>query len=105
VDYGRSSHDLTRWLTYVRVEFLASVAMFLPIGVFFRLLFGRRLWFVNVISGVLLTLTIEFAQRFIPGCVSDLRDLVANSLGTVLGVLVALVLTQATFRRLRSQQA
>jgi glycopeptide antibiotics resistance protein len=92
VDYGRSSHDLTRWHTYVRVEFLASVAMFLPIG-------------VNVISGVLLTLTIEFAQRFIPGCVSDLRDLVANSLGTVLGVLVALVLTQATFRRLRSQQA
>jgi glycopeptide antibiotics resistance protein len=100
-----SSHDSTRWLTYDRVEFLANVAMFVPIGIFFVLLFGRRLWFMSVISGVLLTLAIEFAQRFIPGRVSDLRDLVANSLGTVVGVLVALVLTQAKARRPRTQHA
>jgi glycopeptide antibiotics resistance protein len=100
-----SSHESTRWLTYYRVEFLANVGMFVPIGIFFVLLFGRRLWFMSVISGVLLTLVIEFAQRFIPGRVSDLRDLVANSLGTVVGVLVALVLTQAKARRLRTQRA
>lgn len=100
-----SSHESTRWLTYDRVEFLANVAMFVPIGIFFVLLFGRRLWFMSVISGVLLTLAIEFAQRFIPGRVSDLRDLVANSFGTVVGVLVALVLTKAKARRLRPQRA
>jgi glycopeptide antibiotics resistance protein len=100
-----SSHEPTRWLTYNRVEFLANVAMFMPIGIFFVLLFGRRLWFVSVISGVLLTLAIELVQRFIPGRVSDVRDLVANSLGTVVGVLVALVLTQAKARRLRIQRA
>ena len=100
-----SSHESTRWLTYDRVEFLSNVAMFVPIGIFFVLLFGRRLWFMSVISGVLLTLTIEFAQRFIPGRISDVRDLVANSLGTAVGVLLALVLTQAKARRLRIQRA
>ncbi|CAN5170498.1 hypothetical protein BH09ACT2_BH09ACT2_19420 [soil metagenome] len=100
-----SNHDSTRWLTYDRVEFLANLAMFVPIGIFFVLLFGRRLWFMSVISGVLLTVAIEFAQRFIPGRVSDVRDLVANSLGTVVGVLVALLLTQAKARRLRTQRA
>ncbi|CAN5535722.1 hypothetical protein BH10ACT4_BH10ACT4_03990 [soil metagenome] len=100
-----SSHETTRWLTYDRVEFLANVAMFVPIGVFFVLLFGRRLWFVSVISGVMLTVAIEVAQQFIPGRVSDVRDLVANSLGTVVGVLAALVLTQAKARRLRTQRA
>ena len=100
-----SSHESTRWLTYSRVESLANVAMFVPIGVFFILLFGRRLWFLSVISGVLLTLAIEFAQQFIPGRVSDVRDLLANSIGTVLGVLVALLLTHAKARRLRIQHA
>lgn len=100
-----SSHESTQWLTYDRVEFLANLAMFIPIGVFFVLLFGRRLWFLSVLSGVLLTLAIEFAQRFIPGRVSDVRDLVANSLGTVVGVLLALVLTRAKARRLRTQRA
>jgi len=33
------------------------------------------------------------------------RDLLANSLGAVVGVLVALVLTQAKARRLRIQRA
>lgn len=98
-------HDSTRWLTYDRVEFLANIAMFVPIGVFFVLLFGRRLWVLSIVSGGLLTLAIEFAQLFIPGRVSDVRDLVANSLGTVLGVLVALVLTHAKARRLRTQRA
>ncbi len=79
--------------------------MFVPIGIFFVLLFGRRLWFMSVISGILLTLAIEFAQLFIPGRVSDVRDLVANSLGTMIGVLVALVLTRAKARRLRTQRA
>jgi hypothetical protein len=38
------------------------VGMFVPIGIFFVLLFGRRMWFASIIGGVLLTLGIEFAQ-------------------------------------------
>lgn len=100
-----SGHQLTSWLTYSRVEFLANVAMFVPIGVFFVLLFGRRLWALSVAVGVVLTLLIEGAQLFIPGRVSDVRDLIANSLGTVIGVLVALAITAPAAKRLRRQRA
>jgi glycopeptide antibiotics resistance protein len=95
--FGR--HDATSWLTYQRVEFLANVAMFVPVGMFFLLLLGRRLWFVSVLLGVALTTLIEFAQLFIPGRVSDVSDIVANSLGSLVGVLVALVVTAVSAGR------
>ena len=96
-----SAHDLTNWLTYSRVEFLANVAMFLPIGVFFLLLFGRNLWFVGILAGAALTLLIEGAQYFLPGRVPDVRDLIANTLGAAIGVFVALALTASKARQLR----
>ena len=96
-----SGHELTDWLTYSRVEFLANVAMFLPIGVFFVLLFGRRLWFVGILAGAALTLLIEGAQLFLPGRVPDVRDLIANFLGATIGVFVALVLTASKAGQLR----
>lgn len=104
--FGR--HDATSWLTYQRVEFLANVAMFLPVGIFFLLLLGRRLWFVSVLMGVGLTASIEFAQLFIPGRVSDFRDIISNSLGAILGVLIALVLTtrsRGSVQRLRTRSS
>lgn len=91
---------LTVRLSVERVEFLANVGLFIPVGVFVLLLFGARLWWVAVAGGVALTAAIETAQRSIPGRVSDPRDVVANSLGAVIGVGLALVLTlPATLRR------
>ena len=98
-------HGATDWLTYQRLEFLANVAMFIPIGVFFLLLFGRFWWFASVLAGVALTCGIEFAQRFIPGRVSDVSDLIANSTGTVIGVLFALVVTTPAAIRVRRERA
>lgn len=100
-----SRYDETNWITYDRVEFSANVAMFIPIGLFFVLLFGRRQWWLAIVFGVGLTLGIEFAQQFIPARVSDPRDLVANSSGAVLGVLVALVLTASKARQIRREAA
>ena len=54
----------------------------------------------------MLTTVIENVQRGIPGRVPDPRDVVANSLGTVAGVALALVLTlPATLRRRREARA
>ncbi|HEY0259299.1 MAG TPA: VanZ family protein [Lacisediminihabitans sp.] len=97
--FGR--HQSTNWLTYSRVEFLANVLLFVPIGMFFLLLFGRRWWFVSVLAGVAMTFAIEIAQLAVPGRVTDIRDIVANSAGTVVGVAVALVLTAGRARRMR----
>lgn len=98
-------HDATSWLTYATVEFWANVAMFVPVGLFFLLLLGRRRWWLAILLGVGLTFAIEFAQMFLPGRVSDPRDVVANSVGAFIGVVVALVVTwPAAIRRARERR-
>ncbi|HEV7950700.1 MAG TPA: VanZ family protein [Glaciihabitans sp.] len=94
-------YEATDWITYSRLEFGANVAMFVPIGLFFLLLFGRRLWWLSILFGVALTVGIEFAQMFIPARVSDPRDLVANSVGAAIGVLLALILTASKARKIK----
>ncbi len=96
-------HDATSWITYPVLEFSANVAMFVPIGLFFVLLFGRRRWLLAIVFGVLLTCGIEFAQLYIPGRVSDVRDLISNSFGAVIGVIAALVVTWPAAHRRRVQ--
>jgi VanZ family protein len=88
------------WLTYDRAEYLANVAMFLPLGLFLLLLFGTRLWWLALAVAIALTSSIETVQRVIPGRVSDERDIAANTLGAAVGIVLGLVLTlPATLRR------
>ena len=94
-------YPATDWIGYNTLEFGGNVAMFLPIGLFFLLLLGRRLWWLAVLFGVGLTCTIEFAQEFIPTRVSDPRDILSNSVGALVGVLIALVLTASKAREIR----
>jgi glycopeptide antibiotics resistance protein len=97
-------YDRLAWLTYNRAEYLANVALFLPVGLFLLLLFGTRLWWLAVAAALVLTSLIETAQRAIPGRVSDERDIAANTMGAVVGVVVGLVLTlPATLRRWRDE--
>jgi len=88
-----------------QLEFAANVLMFIPFGIFFVLLLGRRRWWVAVLMGMVLTVGIEFAQQFIPHRVSDVRDLVSNTIGTVIGTLLALLLTAAKARADRQRVA
>ncbi len=95
------NHEVTQWITYGRIEFLANVAMFVPIGLLFLLVVGRKRWWLASLAGVALTLAIELSQLGIPGRVSDPRDVLANSIGAFLGVLFALVATAPAARRTR----
>ena len=89
-----------------RLEFLANIALFVPVGMFLMLLFGTRLWWVALAASFAMTTAIEVAQRSIPGRVPDERDLIANGLGAIIGVLIALVLTApAALRRRRRRRA
>ncbi|MGE3194511.1 MAG: VanZ family protein [Microbacteriaceae bacterium] len=100
-----SRFESLAWLTYSVLEFLANVAMFVPVGLFFLLLLGRRRWWLAIVLGVVLTCAIEFAQVFLPGRVSDPRDIVANSTGALIGVVAALVVTwPAAVRRARERR-
>ena len=97
-------YPMTLWLDFATVEFLANVAMFVPLGVFFVLLLGRGRWWLAILFGFVLTIAIELVQQVLPSRVSDPRDLVANSIGATLGVLVALVVTAAKARRLKAHR-
>ena len=91
------------WFTFSRLEFIANVVMFVPLGLFFVLLLGRSRWWLAIVFGVVMTLAIELAQQFIAGRVSDPRDLLANSTGATIGTILALILTASKARRLRRQ--
>ncbi|WP_134767356.1 VanZ family protein [Nocardioides sp. 1609] len=99
-------HEELSWLTYDRAELLANIALFVPVGVFLLLLVGTRFWWVAGIGGFLMTSAIETAQRSIPGRVPDERDLLANTVGALVGIAVGLVLTYpASRRRARAARA
>ncbi|NYE38233.1 VanZ family protein [Nocardioides cavernae] len=97
---------LTSRLSVERVEFLANVGLFVPLGVFLILLVGSRFWLVALAAGIVLTSMIESVQGQIPGRVSDPRDVAANSIGMFLGIFLGIVLTlPATLRRRRERAA
>lgn len=95
-------HASTAWITFDLVEFVANIAMFVPIGVFFVFLFGRRHWWLAIIFGVLLSMGIETIQHyFLPTRVADVRDVLANGSGAVLGVVFVELFTWTKAYRLR----
>ena len=59
-------YDRLTWLTYDRAEYLANVALFIPVGLFLLLLFGTRFWWLAVAAALVMTSLIETAQRHDP---------------------------------------
>jgi glycopeptide antibiotics resistance protein len=79
------------WIDFLVVEFVANILLFVPMGLLLTLLFGRSRWWLALTLGIAATLLIEFTQLFEPARFSDARDLIANTLGTVIGIAVARV--------------
>jgi VanZ family protein len=73
----------------VVLEFLANVALFTPLGVLLVLAFPGARWWAVLIAGLVLSTGIELVQLAIPSRVSSVSDVVANTAGTALGLLLA----------------
>ena len=70
------------------VDFLLNVILFVPLGLALYHVVGSAS--KTFVAGVAYTLLIEVLQwRFIPGRDASLGDLVANSAGTVVGIMIA----------------
>ncbi|QCR43024.1 VanZ family protein [Curtobacterium sp. SGAir0471] len=98
------------WFTYDRVEFLANIGMFVPVGMIAALWLPRRWWLAGAVVAVVLSVGIELAQaRFLPYRVADPRDVLSNGLGGLLGAtlvgLVRSLLPVPRRQRLRARTA
>lgn len=76
------------FLTFGLVEWLSNVVMFMPVGFLFAGLVAPplRAWAVLIAAG--LSAAVEVTQVFLPNRVPSVYDVVANSLGALLGVLL-----------------
>jgi glycopeptide antibiotics resistance protein len=83
---------------YADLEFIGNIALFFPLGLLLILFLGRGRWWVVVLIGIAATCGIEFVQHFIPTRVPDVRDLIANSTGALVGVLVGLPFARTRHR-------
>jgi len=89
---------------YLDVEFLANIGMFVPLGVLTALLMPRRARWTLLLIGTAFSAFIETYQaQFLPGRYPELRDIVSNSLGFLLGAGVVLLLHRLWSYRLISR--
>ena len=88
-DFGASATPL---------EPLSNVLLFIPLGILLATLNWR--WFAVVGVGLGLSLMIETTQYLLDnGRTADVNDVMENTLGTVIGLLVALAIHRMASRR------
>lgn len=81
-------------LDFTRLEILANVLVFVPVGILAFVLLPRRVWLLALLVGPLLSVAIETAQRVaLPHRAATVTDVVANSAGALLGVALAVSCT------------
>ena len=69
----------------------ANALIFVPIGFFANLLWRRSRWWKGLAVGFCVSFTIEFLQLFVNRS-TDVDDLILNTTGAFLGVMIALLL-------------
>lgn len=97
------SFEPTSWVTQDVVQFLANIVLFIPIGLMFLLMLGGHRWFFVSVLGVVLSCWIELGQAaLVPSRDASPEDILANLVGTVVGVIVASVALSLGSRRMRA---
>jgi glycopeptide antibiotics resistance protein len=94
------SKGVPTFVDYGFIEFSANIVFFVPVGFLLGLLFPYGLWWLAVVGGGLLSASVETAQGlFLPGRVSSIEDVIANTTGAVVGCLVAVAVRMLILHR------
>lgn len=91
---------LPTWFGFNWLEWVANVVLFIPLGMFVTLLLPQRLQWVALIVLPLISVAIETTQHlFFPARFATVEDVLGNSIGGAIGVLIAWLLRVAVHRR------
>jgi hypothetical protein len=94
---------LPLWITFGKIEFAANVLMFVPIGFFGALCLPRFRWLIVPVA-IAASTVIEIVQGArLPERVGTPRDVVANSIGALLGFAAACLLVALVRRWARNR--
>ena len=92
---GEILREIVRALRYIPLYFWGNVVMFAPFGFLPAVLWRGSQWYRALVIAVGVTVTIESWQFFI-GRTFDVDDLLLNTVGTMLGWLLWLILKKPT---------
>ena len=88
------------WFGYSKLEFTANVAMFVPLGFLAALLLPAKVWWLALFICPALSIAIELTQAtFLAARFATATDVIANSIGAVIGILVAVILRSIVYER------
>lgn len=93
-------HGMPRWFTFMTAEFCANIALFVPFGMV------AYWWKPSIVRDTMLgfaaSCLIEAAQgAFVGGRVADPRDIASNTIGALVGSVIAAVAVRIAARRRR----
>ena len=91
------------FITYARVEFGANIALFVPLGLLLALLFGPHRWWLAPVICFVATVLIELSQgALLPQRVASIGDVIANTVGGILGTFAAVGIVALFARKRRA---
>ena len=81
------------WVDFLVIEFIGNILMFVPLGVFAALLIPRKAWWTLLLMGTAFSGFIEYFQAtFLPERYPEVRDLISNTTGFLIGAFFAVML-------------
>lgn len=80
--------DIPLTTTYTVFEFAANIALFVPLGFLLALGWPHVKGWVIILLGYSATSTVELVQTLLPSRYPSLSDVIANTLGTIIGLVL-----------------
>ncbi len=93
-------NGIPTWFGYNHLEFSANIVMFVPLGFLVVLLLKQRLWWLALIICPAMSISIELTQAaFLAARFATVTDVMSNSIGAILGILIGALLRSAVYTR------
>lgn len=93
-------NGVPQWFGYHKLEFSANILMFVPIGFLVTMLLPARVWWLALVICPGASALIEFTQSVaLSARFATVIDVLSNSIGALIGVLLAVIVRALVYRR------